>query len=474
MTRLLLLLLCLVALTPLPAAARLTAQPENWEQESSGARDLAAIRSGGTLRVLVNQSRNSSGEIKGEPIGVEYRRLRAFEQYLNDSAPGRKPLTVKFIPKAKDQLLGALQRGEGDLVAPGEVLLARDGQNVSPSLPWKADVPLVLVTKQGNRKFVRLEQLAGRTITLPAGSAAGEAVRKVNERLAQKRLAPLVLEWTDSSLAVEDVLEMVQAGIFNYTVVEQPIAERWAKVFTKLRVDRHLVLDNSEPMTWYVRRDAPMLQASVNRFLKDYRAPADQDVAFQRLYRRAYQVRNPLVVPDRKRLEAVRPTLQRYAEQSKVDWLALAAVAFKESNLDAGARGAGGATGLMQITPASARAVGVNTVHQKENNVQPASRYMAMLRKRFFSSPRINERDRMAFVLAAYNAGPERVQSLRAEAKRQGLNPNQWFFQVERVAAEQLGMGVVNYVSSVNKYYLAYQRERDGLEPRESVAAIKK
>ncbi|MBD9504366.1 transglycosylase SLT domain-containing protein [Pseudomonas sp. PDM17] len=474
MTRLLLLLLCLVALTPLPAAARLTAQPENWEQESSDARDLATIRSGGTLRVLVNQSRNSSGEIKGEPIGIEYRRLRAFEQYLNDSAPGRKPLTIKFIPKAKDQLLGALQRGEGDLVAPGEVLLARDGQNVSPSLPWKADVPLVLVTKQGNRKFVRLEQLAGRTITLPAGSAAGEAVRKVNERLAQKHMAPLVLEWTDSSLAVEDVLEMVQAGIFNYTVVEQPIAERWSKVFTKLRVDRHLVLDNSEPMAWYVRRDAPMLRASVNRFLKDYRAPADQDVAFQRLYRRAYQVRNPLVVPDRKRLEAVRPTLQRYAEQNKVDWLALAAVAFKESNLNASARGAGGATGLMQITPAAARAVGVDTVHQKDSNVQAASRYMAMLRKRFFSSPRINERDRMAFVLAAYNAGPERVQSLRAEAKRQGLNPNQWFFQVERVAAEQLGMGVVNYVSSVNKYYLAYQRERDGLEPRESVAAIKK
>ena len=474
MTRLLLLLLCLVALAPLPAAARLTVQPENWQKEGSDSHDLATIRSGGVLRVLVNQSRNSFGEIKGEPIGVEYRRLRAFEQYLNDTSPGRKPLAIKFIPKAKDQLLGALQRGEGDLVAPGEVLLARDGQNISASLPWKADVPLVLVTRKGNRRFVRLEQLAGRTITLPAGSAAGEAVRKVNERLAQKRLAPLVLEWTDASLAVEDVLEMVQAGIFNYTVVEQPIAERWGKVFTKLRVDRHLVLDNRESMTWYVRRDAPMLRASVNRFLKDYRAPADQDVAFQRLYRRAYQVRNPLAVSDRKRLEAVRPTLQRYAEQSNVDWLALAAVAFKESNLDASARGAGGATGLMQITPAAARAVGVKSVHHKESNVQAASRYMAMLRKRFFSSPRINERDRMAFVLAAYNAGPERVQGLRAEARRQGLNPNQWFFQVERVAAKQLGMGVVNYVSSVNKYYLAYQRERDGLEPRESVAAIKK
>nr|WP_079276360.1 FeoC-like transcriptional regulator [Pseudomonas aeruginosa] len=37
--------------------------------------------------------------------------------------------------------------------------------------------------------------------------------------------------------------------------------------------------------------------------------------------------------------------------------------------------------------------------------------------------------------------------------------------KVERVAAEEIGMGVVSYVSSVNKYYLAYERERVRLEP---------
>ncbi|SDH46363.1 MltF family protein [Pseudomonas panipatensis] len=474
MTRLFLLLLCLVALLPLPAAARLTSQPESWQQDSDNGRDLAAIRGDGVLRVLVNQSRNSFGQIKGEQIGIEYNRLRAFEQYLNDGAPGRKPLTLKFIPKAKDQLLAALQRGEGDLVAPGELLSALDGQNVSASLPWRQDVPLVLVSRQGSRRYSHLEQMAGRTIALPAGSAAGDAIRQVNERLAQRRLAPLSIEWVDPSLAVEDVLEMVQAGIFAFTVVEQPIAERWAKVFPKIRVDRHLVLDNRQSMTWYVRRDAPMLHASVDRFLKEYRAPADQDGAFQRIYRHAYQVRNPLESGDRKRLEAVRPTLQRYAEQYRIDWLALAAVAFKESNLDAGAQGASGATGLMQVTPAAARSVGVGSVQQKENNVQAASKYLAMLRRDYFNSPRMDERERLAFILAAYNVGAERVQGLRAEARRRGLNPNRWFFQVERVAASELGMGVVNYVSSINKYYLAYQRERDGLEPRQRVASARK
>lgn len=30
---------------------------------------------------------------------------------------------------------------------------------------------------------------------------------------------------------------------------------------------------------------------------------------------------------------------------------------------------------------------------------------------------------------------------------------------------EQVGMGGVSYVNSVNKYYLAFDRERDSLEP---------
>lgn len=118
MTRLLLLSLCLLVLAPLPAAARITGQPDNWHREQPETRDLASIRRAGVLKVLVNQSRNSSGEVKGEPIGVEYRRLRAFEQYLNSRSPSARNLTLKLIPKPKDQLLAALQRGEGDLVAP--------------------------------------------------------------------------------------------------------------------------------------------------------------------------------------------------------------------------------------------------------------------------------------------------------------------------------------------------------------------
>ncbi|MET0612215.1 MAG: transglycosylase SLT domain-containing protein, partial [Pseudomonas caspiana] len=296
------------------------------------------------------------------------------------------------------------------------------------------------------------------------GSAADEAVHLLNQRLALRKLAPVKIEWVDPSLAVEDVLEMVQAGIFHLTVVEQPIAERWAKVMPKLRVDRSLTLSTNSDMNWFVRQDATLLRATIDGFLKTYKAPANQDLAFQKAYKNLYKVHNPLARADRQRLEQLRPTLQRHADAQGMDWLNLAALAFKESGLEPQAQGSGGATGLLQITPSAAKRVGVGDIQSTDNNVQAGAKYLALIRRKFFASSRFNERERMAFTLAAYNLGPERVQGMRKEAKRRGLNPDQWFFQTERVAMDQAGMGVVSYVNSVNKYYLAFDRERDSLE----------
>lgn len=138
-----LLMLCLTMLLPMAAVARLDGPLE--VTKPGKVRDLAEIRSSRTLRVLVNQSRNSSGEVQGQAIGVEYHRLRAFEQYLNGHARDGQEINLKIIPKAKDQLLGALARGEGDLVAPGELLDVKAAHKISTSDPIASDVPLWLV-----------------------------------------------------------------------------------------------------------------------------------------------------------------------------------------------------------------------------------------------------------------------------------------------------------------------------------------
>ncbi|MDH0647110.1 transglycosylase SLT domain-containing protein [Pseudomonas sp. GD03858] len=459
-------LLTILLLSGLLATGPVIARETGPQQHvpASQARDLAQIRSSKVLRVLVNQSRNSSGEVKGEPVGVEYYRLRALEHYLNARVADGQEITLKIIPRAKEQLLGALQRGEGDLAAPGELLDPSVVRGVDASAPVVDQVPLQLVGRKGGRGYSRVEQLSGRTIALTSASAAGAAIQVLNQQLALRKRAPIKVEWVDPTLAVEDVLEMVQAGIYPLTVVERPIAQRWARVMPRLRVDSKVHLAQPGAMRWYVRQDAPMFRAAVDRFLATYRAPDNQDAAFERIYRRQYRVHNPLASKDRQRLVSLRSVLQKHGGDQQFDWLNLAALAFKESTLNPQARGVGGAHGLMQITPAAAQRVGVSNTATVDGNVQASARYLALIRRKFFSSPVLNERERMAFILAAYNLGPERVQAMRAEARRRGLNGNQWFFQTERVAMEQVGMGPVNFVNSVNKYYLAFNRERASLE----------
>lgn len=445
-----------------PAHARAPGPQQNIP--SAKVRDLQQIRSSQVLRVLVNQSRNSSGEVKGEPVGIEYYRLRALEHYLNARAADGQEIQLKLIPRAKEQLLGALARGEGDLAAPGELLDPGMVRGVSSTAPVLDQVPLLLVGRKGERSFSHVEQLSGRTVALTSASAAGPLIQQVNQQLALRKRAPIKVEWVDSTLTVEDVLEMVQAGIYHLTVVEQPIARRWARVMPRLRLDSRVQLGAPQAMRWYVGRDAPQLLATVDRFLQGYRAPDNQDAAFERIYRRQYRVHDPLASKNRQRLTALRAVLQKHGEAQQIDWLNLAALAFKESTLNPAARGTGGAHGLMQITPSAAQRVGVSNTATVDGNVQASARYLALIRRKFFASAKINERERMAFVLAAYNLGPERVQAMRAEARRRGLNGDQWFFQTERIAMEQVGMGPVNFVNSVNKYFVAFNRERAALE----------
>ena len=70
--------------------------------------------------------------------------------------------------------------------------------------------------------------------------------------------------------------------------------------------------------------------------------------------------------------------------------------------------------------------------------------------------PSVNERNRMLFAFAAYNAGPANLTKFRRVAKAEGLNPDVWFDSVEHAAAQVVGIVTVRYVSNIYKYYIAY------------------
>jgi membrane-bound lytic murein transglycosylase MltF len=108
----------------------------------------------------------------------------------------------------------------------------------------------------------------------------------------------------------------------------------------------------------------------------------------------------------------------------------------------------------------------VGDIHQLEANIHAGTKYMNRLLVRYFDGAHFDAQNRMLFALASYNVGPTRIATLRRRAEQLGLDPNRWFDQVERVAAERIGREPVGYVRNIYKYYVAYRHRLEVLAAR--------
>jgi len=110
-----------------------------------------------------------------------------------------------------------------------------------------------------------------------------------------------------------------------------------------------------------------------------------------------------------------------------------------------------------------------------EPNIHAGVKYIRFMIDTYFKDEPMDELNKGLFAFAAYNCGPGRVRSLRAEAAKRGLDPNRWFNNVERIAAEKIGRETVQYVANIYKYYVAYTLTskscRKGRRPRPRPAA---
>ena len=123
----------------------------------------------------------------------------------------------------------------------------------------------------------------------------------------------------------------------------------------------------------------------------------------------------------------------------------------------------------MQLLPSTAadKNVVISDIEDLENNIQAGIKYLRFLRDRYFSDPAIDPLNQNLFALAAYNAGPAKINRLRRIAKSRGFNPNMWFLNVEKIAAEIIGRETVEYVANINKYYIDYKLYEETNRQRE-------
>jgi membrane-bound lytic murein transglycosylase MltF len=411
--------------------------------------------------VLVTHSLTDFFLEGGRIRGIQAELAREYEKLLNAGVKREQDkVKVLFIPVTFDELLPALERGQGDIAAALLTVTPERAKRFEFVSGRRQEVAEILVTHSAAEVPGSVEALAGRELYVLRGSSYAEHLRELNRRFDEQGIDPIEVIEADSHLLSEDILEMVNAGVVTATIIDDFKGRLWQQVLDDIRLHEDIAIKRDNHVGWAIRKGNPELKASLDVFFRKVRrGTLLGNVLFKRYFEETRWIENPLANVEHERYEKYLDLFRKYGRKYDFDYLALVAQSFRESGLDHSRQSHRGAVGLMQLLPSTARDknVGIPDIGDPENNIHAGTKYLAFLRDRYFSDGALSEVDRLAFSWAAYNAGPAKVRRMRELAKELGRDPNRWFGHVEVAAGKIVGRETVKYVDDIYKYFIAYR-----------------
>lgn len=419
------------------------------------------------IRMLVPYSRTLYFNDKGTERGLTAELARDFERYINRKyVKDKRPITVLLIPTTREQLLPKLAQGLGDIAA-GNLTVTEERLKIADFVA-PADygaVSEVVVTGARSAPIAAVEDLGGKTVHVRKSSSYHESLVALNERLRREKKPEVKLTIVPDALEDEDMMEMANAGLIDYLVVDDWKAKMWAQILPKVQVRERIAVRESGRRGWAIRKQSPQLAAAIqDAYVNVMKMQGLSEQRLVQYMRRVKQMKDPTKSADYKRFEQTLALFEKYGQQYGFDPLMLAAQGYQESTLDQKAKSPVGAIGVMQLMPATGAEMKVGDVAVTEANIHAGTKYMDILMTKYFPGAHFSESARPLFAFAAYNCGPGNMARMRKEAVKRGLDPDKWFDNVEVVVAEKIGVETTTYVRNIYKYYVSYKLTMEALE----------
>lgn len=117
--------------------------------------------------------------------------------------------------------------------------------------------------------------------------------------------------------------------------------------------------------------------------------------------------------------------IREFSSNINWDWRLLASLICQESQFKPDVISVAGAYGLMQIMPVTGKNFGIDITASPKNNIRAGIMYIGWLNK-LFESKVPDQRERLYFILASYNAGPGHVLDAMRLARKNGMDPKKW------------------------------------------------
>jgi membrane-bound lytic murein transglycosylase MltF len=197
------------------------------------------------------------------------------------------------------------------------------------------------------------DDLSGKDIAARQTTSSYANLVAQNERLTAAGRPPANILDVPPALEVEDMMEMVAAGLLPAIPVERWAADTWAPVIGGLMIHDKAVLQSGANLGWAVRPSNPKLLAMLNVFIAKFGGGSARNLRDMAMYyvRQAKRIHAATTPREMKKFNATLSFFQEFGPIYGFDELMLVAQGYQESQLDQSTRSAAGAIGLMQVLP---------------------------------------------------------------------------------------------------------------------------
>jgi membrane-bound lytic murein transglycosylase F len=375
---------------------------------------LERVQEEGVLRVA---TRNSATTYYEGPGGS----FRGLEHDLVQRFADRLGVEARFlVPGSLDGILQMTMKGKVDLAAAGLTVTPSRSLLVRFAPPYH-EITQQLVYRLGTTRPRDLRDTLDGTLEVVAGSSHEEELERRKADLPE-------LSWrAHADLGSEELLYLVREGVVDYTVADSHEVALNRRYYPKLTVAFDLT--EPQPLAWaFPHSQDSSLYDEAMAFFEEIESDGTLAELIERYFGHVGRMNFVDFRTFRRhvlqRLPRLRPHFEQAAEENGIDWRLLAAIGYQESHWDSTAVSPTGVRGIMMLTSATAKQLGVEDRTDPEQSILGGARYVNVVRGKI--PDRIPDPDRMWLALAAYNIGFGHLEDARILTERQGADPDKW------------------------------------------------
>ena len=414
--------------------------------------DLDSIRKRGKLIAVTDFNSTDYFIYKGEPMGFNYELLKSFSDNIG--------IDLEIITENhSEKALRMLNTGEADLLAYNLTVSSSGEKDVRYTTPVSETRQVLIQRKPRNWRTMSAEALekmlirnqsglARKTVYVPAGSPYAEQLISRAKEIGDS------INIIEVPFESEKLIQHIASGEIDYTVCNENLAQVNATYYSDIDVSTPVSF--SQNIAWGLRKNnSDALLSEFNRWIISFKETGSYALLYAKYFRNPSSIsiiRSDFYAINTGKVSPYDDMIRKFSASINWDWRLLASLICQESHFNQNVESYSGAFGLMQVMPETGKNFGIDITSSVENNLKAGICYINWLYSIF--NPRIPDiKERINFILAAYNAGPGPVLDAMKLAEKSGMNPLKWDGNVALLLLKKPDSQYYNVNEDKNGYF---------------------